>query len=187
MFDSDIDTSGFCEVTATGSAEGTESEISDGIEFLDTTELTDSGEVSDTVIQFDLQNEIVNGGDLDFDCSDNVYHAERMSQAEIDRIDDMWQEDTGKTEKDPYHAKPLEISEINATVEPYHAITSTDIRDISDGITGYPDYGDLTEAESLEDSFASQVEAMSFDELQLEQSRLDQLSQMDDLDRKSVV
>lgn len=182
MFDSDLDTSGFSDVTDTGSAEETAYEAGDGVESLDTTELPDSGDIVDAEMQDDIRSDNVESSEMGSDSSDNMYHASRMSQEEIDRIDDLWQKDTSNAEVEPYHAEPLSVSEISDSVEPYHATGSTDTGDISDEIGSRSEYGDIPQVESIEDSFASQVESMSFDDLQLEQSRLDQLSQMDDMD-----
>ena len=182
MFDSDLDTSGFSEMTDTGGAEGTDQEVGDGVEFLDTLEQTDAGDMGDAELQDDIQSEISRELEVEPDSSDNVYHAARMSQEEVDRIDSLWQDSIGQSEIEPYHAEPFSVSEVNDSVEPYQAIRSADTRDITDEIGGHPEYGDFSGVESIEESFASQVESMSFDDLQLEQSRLDQLSQMDDMD-----
>lgn len=182
MFDSDLDTSGFSEMTDTGGSEGIDQEVGDGVEFLDVLEQTDTGDMGDAELQDDIRSEISGNLEVEPDSSDNVYHATRMSQEEVDRIDSMWQDRTSESEIEPYHAEPFSASEINDSVEPYQAIRIADTRDISDEIDGHPEYGDFTGVESIEDSFASQVESMSFDDLQLEQSRLDQLSQMDDMD-----
>ncbi len=182
MFDSDLDTSGFSEVTDTGGVEEIGQEVGDGADFLDALEQTDSGDMSDAEMQNGIQSEISGELEMEPDSSDNVYHATRMAQEEVDRIDAMWQDSTGKAEIEPYRADPFIANEINDSVEPYQAIRSTDTRDISDEIGGHPEFRDFTGVESIEDAFASQVESMSFDDLQLEQSRLDQLSQMDDMD-----
>ena len=182
MFDSDLDTSGFSEITDTGGAEEIDQEVSDGVEFLDSSVQIDAGDMSDAELQYEIQCDISEEVEIEPDSSDNVYHATRMSQEEVDRIDAMWQENTGKSEIEPYHAEPSPASEINDAVEPYQAIRSTETRDIPHEIGGQSEYGDFTGIESIEDSFASQVESMSFEDLQLEQSRLDQLSQMDDMD-----
>ena len=84
---------------------------------------------------------------------DDFYHAERMSDAEVARIDDLWDE-----------------SKDVSDVEPYKAISSGEISDVDDVA--------LTD----EEKFAAEIESMSLDDLQAERDRLEELSKMSDMD-----
>ena len=84
---------------------------------------------------------------------DKFYHAEHMSDEEVERIDEMWDETKDYVD-----------------VEPYKAIPSGELSDIED-IT-------LT----AEEQFAAEIEAMSLDDLQAERDRLEELSKMSDMD-----
>lgn len=84
---------------------------------------------------------------------DDFYHAEHMSDEEVKRIDEMWDETKDYSD-----------------VEPYKAILSSELSDIED-VT-------LTD----EEKFAAKIESMSLDDLQAERDRLEKLSQMSDMD-----
>lgn len=84
---------------------------------------------------------------------DDFYHAKYMSDEEVKRIDEMW--DDAKDCSD---------------VEPYKAISLGELSDIED-VT-------LTD----EEQFAAKIEAMSLDDLQAERDRLEELSKMSDMD-----
>lgn len=84
---------------------------------------------------------------------DDFYHAEHMSDEEVKRIDEMWDE-----------AKDF------SDVEPYKAISSDELSDIEDVA--------LTD----EEEFAAKIESMSLDDLQAERDRLEELSKMSDMD-----
>lgn len=84
---------------------------------------------------------------------DDFYHAEHMSDEEVKRIDEMWDE-----------AKDY------SDVEPYKAISSGELSDIEDVA--------LTD----EEKFAAIIESMSLDDLQAERDRLEELSKLSDLD-----
>lgn len=84
---------------------------------------------------------------------DDFYHAGHMSDEEVKRIDEMW--DEGKDYSD---------------VEPYKAVSSGELSDIEDVA--------LTD----EEKFAAQIESMSLDDLQTERDRLEELSKMSDMD-----
>lgn len=84
---------------------------------------------------------------------DDFYHAEHMSDEEVKRIDEMWNE-----------AKDY------SDVEPYKAFSSGDLPDIDDL--------NLTD----EEKFAATIESMSLDDLQIERDRLEELSKMSDMD-----
>ena len=84
---------------------------------------------------------------------DDFYHAEHMSDEEVKRIDEMWDE-----------------SKDYSDVEPYKAISSGELSDIEDVA--------LTD----EEKFAVQIESMSLDDLQAERDRLEKLSKMSDMD-----
>jgi len=142
MYDSDFDTSDIGESEYTDS---TDSLGDEDIELLEG--------VSDTKDDEALAEDI----------DDGRYHATRMSDEEVQRIDDMW-------EKDDYR-----------DVEPYRATRIADIDEIPED-TDDTGGGDILSEETIEDQFAADVEAMSFDDLGKEQARLDELSQMDDMD-----
>ena len=84
---------------------------------------------------------------------DDHYHAERMSDEEVKRIDDMWDD-----------------SKDCSDVEPYHAFRVDELSDVEDV------------AMTDEEKFAAEIESMSLDELQEERHRLEELSKMSDLD-----
>lgn len=84
---------------------------------------------------------------------DDFYHAEHMSDEEVKRIDEMWDETKDYSD-----------------VEPYKAIPSGELSDIEDVI--------LTD----EEKFAAKIESMSLDDLQVERDRLEELSKMSDMD-----
>lgn len=84
---------------------------------------------------------------------DDFYHAEHMSDEEVKRIDEMWDETKDYSD-----------------VEPYKAIPSGELSDIED-VT-------LTD----EEKFAAKIESMSLDDLQVERDRLEELSKMSDMD-----
>lgn len=139
-FDADFDVS---DADDSGGEDVSDSLGDEDIEFLDTSDLEAS------MIETD-------------DVEDDVYHATRMSDDEVKRIDDMWKDK--ETDVEPYVATRLsDADEIQG-----------DADDVSDG--------DIPSPESLEDSFAADVEAMSFDDLNKEQARLAELSQMEDID-----
>ena len=136
---------------------------SDDVEFLDTSDTNDK-----------------NGVDLD----DGFYHADHMSAEEVERIDDMW----GDTKEslsnvEPYKASGnAELLAESDIVEPYHATRISDTKEFAGDLADMGEVEDIFSAKSLEEQFASDVEAMTFDDLKVEQDRLDKLSQMDDLD-----
>ena len=84
---------------------------------------------------------------------DDFYHAERMTDEEVARIDDLWDE-----------------SKDVSDVEPYKAISSGELSDVGDVA--------LTD----EEKFAAEIESMSLDDLQAERDRLEELSKMSDID-----
>lgn len=84
---------------------------------------------------------------------DDFYHAKHMSDEEVKRIDEMWDE-------------TKDYSDVGA----YKAISSGELLDIEDV--------DLTD----EEQFAAKIESMSLDDLQAERDRLEELSKMSDMD-----
>lgn len=148
MFDSDYD-SDFAASDiedSSNSSDISDSSSDENVELLDTSDLTDN--MSETE-----------------DAEDDLYHATRMSDEEVQRIDDMWKEE-----------KSMEDD-----IEPYKATRLSDADDLtedSDDVSGE----NVLQSESLEDAFAADVEAMSFDDLYKEQERIDKLSKMDDMD-----
>lgn len=136
---------------------------SDDIEFLDTS---------------DTEN------DVDVEVDDGFYHATHMSAEEVERIDEMWSDEADiPPDNEPYRASRNSESLLDTDViEPYRATRQSDTQDFASDLDSSGDTNDLLSPLSLEEQFASDVESMSFDDLRVEQERLDQLSQMDDLD-----
>ena len=100
------------------------------------------------------------------DLDEASYHATKMSLEEVQRIDDLW--------KEP--------EDVDTDIEPYRAKALSDNNDLQCDINEESQLTDIGSSESLEDRFASDIEAMSFDDLKAEQERLDRLSQMNDMD-----
>lgn len=172
MFDSDFDTTDISEADCVDIL-GT-----DDVEFLDTSDIKDSS--SDVA---EMQNDDL----LDLEH----YHASRMSEEEVQAIDDLWN-DEPKDDIEPYKATQLTEEQLRETeelwnektagdiVEPYKATRLDHADDISDDSVddSILDIG----AQSLEEQFAAEVDAMSLDDLSKEHERLAALSEMDDLD-----
>lgn len=119
------------------------------------------------------------------ETDDGIYHATKLSEEEVKRIDEMWNE-TGKKSADVeiyQAARNSDIEQIEEVKEPYRATQHLESSDLS---------GELAEPNSsvagaempslLEEQFAAEIESMSFDDLSAEQARIDSLSQMDDMD-----
>lgn len=87
------------------------------------------------------------------DYSDDFYHAERMSEEEVQRIDDLWDDSREFRE-----------------VEPYKAISQSEIADIGNDVL------------TIEERFSNEIDAMSLDELQAERDRIEAIAQMNDMD-----
>lgn len=105
-----------------------------------------------------------------------------MSPDTVAEIDNLWR-DTFDRKVEPYKATKYTDDAIDIeAVEPYRATRQSDTQDFASDLDASGDTNDLLSPLSLEEQFAFDVEAMSFDDLQVEQERLDQLSQMDDLD-----
>ena len=136
---------------------------SDDVEFLDTSDTNDESCV---------------------DLDDGFYHADHMSAEEVERIDDIWNDTPDfSSNVEPYKASSnAELLAESDIVEPYHATRIADTKEFAGDLADAGEVEDTFSAKSLEEQFASDVDAMSFDDLRAEQDRLDQLSQMDDLD-----
>lgn len=103
------------------------------------------------------------------ELDDGNYHATRLSEDEVQRIDDLWENDNKSVDVEPYYAERMteeevsQIDELNKDitldVEPYHA-TPNDLDTLSNEDA---------------DRFAAEIEALSLDELEVEQNRLDKL------------
>lgn len=87
------------------------------------------------------------------DYSDDFYHAERMSEEEVQRIDDLWDDSREFRE-----------------VEPYKAISQSEMADIGNDVS------------TIEERFSNEIDAMSLDELQAEHDRIEAIAQMNDMD-----
>ena len=102
------------------------------------------------------------------ELDDGNYHATHLSEEEVQQIDDLWKENKS-ADIEPYHAERMteeevaRIEELNQDkaldVEPYHAVPN--------------DLDTISEADA--DRFAAEIEALSLDELEVEQERLDKL------------
>lgn len=136
---------------------------SDDVEFLDTADMSDESGV---------------------DLEDGFYHADHMSAEEVERIDDMWNDTPDSTSDiEPYKASSnAELLAESDIVEPYHATRFSDTKELAGDLADTGEVEDTFSAKSLEEQFASDVETMTLDDLKAEQSRLDQLAQMDDSD-----
>lgn len=97
--------------------------------------------------------EKVGGSAVEYDYSDDFYHAERMSEEEVQRIDDLWDDSREFRE-----------------VEPYKAISQSGMADIGNDVL------------TIEERFSNEIDAMSLDELQAERDRLEAIAQMNDMD-----
>lgn len=143
----------------------TVSEVSDTeIELLDVDD-----EATDTTIdKEEIDEAFFDEFSLD-ELDDGRYHATHLSEEEVQQIDEMWQEKNSVADVEPYQAQRLsedEIARINELnenkvidVEPYHAIPN--------------DLDIISEADA--DRFAAEIEALTLDELEVEQERLDKL------------
>ena len=87
------------------------------------------------------------------DYSDDFYHAERMSEEEVQSIDDLWDDSREFRE-----------------VEPYKAISQSEMADIGNDVS------------TIEERFSNEIDAMSLDELQAEHDRIEAIAQMNDMD-----
>ena len=137
---------------------------------------------------YDIESGIPDEGETDDipatdELDDGLYHATRMSEEEVSRIDELWDE-TSKKESDvePYQATRLSDIEQEEVKEPYKATRLSDSSDMAGELSDQRDVVRVDMPSSLEEQFAADVEAMSFDDLSAEQARLDSLSQMDDMD-----
>lgn len=140
------------------------SEVSEAeIEMLDV-----DGELTDITSDDDAVSEaFFDDFSLD-ELDDGNYHATHLSEEEIQQIDDLWKE-SKSADIEPYHAERMteeevaRIEELNQDkaldVEPYHAVPN--------------DLDTISEADA--DRFAAEIEALSLDELEVEQERLDKL------------
>jgi len=161
MCDSDFDTSDTQDTA----------EFDGDIEILDTSDI-------DSSIPEEVETKDISATDELDDC---FYHATRMSEEEVSRIEEMWDE-TGKKEYDvdPYQATRLfDMEQVEEVKEPYKA---TRISDMSGELSGQSDVAGVEVPSSLEEQFAAEIEAMSFDDISAEQARLHSLSQMDDME-----
>lgn len=147
------------------------SEVSEAeIEMLDV-----DGELTDiTTDSEDVSESFFDDFSLD-ELDDGNYHATHLSEEEVQQIDDLWKEERN-ADVEPYHADRMtedevaRIDELNndksLDVEPYHAVPN-DLDTISDADA---------------DRFAAEIEALSLDELEAEQERLDKLHNDTDMD-----
>ena len=132
---------------------------SDDIEFLDTSD--DFTDDSDDV-EAELSEEI----------DDAFYHATPLTSDELDLIDELWTESEADTkDTEPYIATKNEDI-VTDIISPYKAGQLSESNDV---------LGELDDSIDIE-SFAADVESMTFDDLKTEQERLERLSQMKDFD-----
>lgn len=143
----------------------------DDVEFLDTSDSVEE-------ISTDIEN-----SDLDSsnEVDDGLYHATRMSEDEVARIDDMWAQDA-VADVEPYHATKNDVTVEADVVEPYKAVINADSSDLALDLTEPKDLEQSQTIESFEEQFAAEIDAMSLDDLVLERERLERLGGMSDLD-----
>lgn len=170
MFDSDFDSSDVASEDGIDSADVSDTQASDDVEFLDTSDLEE--DVSDS-----MQDDA--GENLD-DSDDGVYHATRLSEEELHQIDALWEDDK-PVDTEPYQATHRSDIDTIDDREPYRATRNIDFsgEEISDEAD---DLADGESTDSIADQFAKDVESMNFEDLEKEQERIDELSRMDDMD-----
>lgn len=172
MFDSDFDSSDM-EIS-----EHVDIPDSDDVELLDT---SDVQEIIDNMLEEQCD-----------DLSDNEsYKATRMTEEQVQAIDALWRSEKNKG-IEPYKATRLTEEQMKQTdeiweeksvgdiPEPYKAIRLDVAADIST-VAGGDTVSDVG-LQSLEEQFAAELDALSFDDLSKEHERLASLSEMDDLD-----
>lgn len=149
--DVDVDVDGVADVSETD------------VEFLEL-----DSEVSDFAVDEEPVGEsFFDDFSLD-EFDDGNYHATHLSEDEVQQIDGLWKEEPAP-DVEPYRAERMtedevaRIDELNhdgtLDVEPYHAVPN--------------DLDTISEADA--DLFAAEIEALSLDELEAEQERLDKL------------
>lgn len=147
----------------------------DGIEFLDTS--SGDADISCQIEQLDTDDNIGNEDLTD----DNYYHASRMSEEEVSRIEDMWNDTSENSDVEPYHATPLsDIEQQSEIVEPYKATRISDSSDIPEEAMDQIDSTDMETESSLEEQFAKDLEEMSLKDMDQEQLRLEALGKLSD-------
>lgn len=172
MFDSDFDSSDM-EIS-----ERVDIPDSDDVELLDT---SDVQEIIDNMLEEQYD-----------DLSDNEsYKATRMTEEQVQAIDALWRSEKNK-DIEPYKATRLTEEQMKQTdeiweekslgdiPEPYKAIRF-DVADDISTVVGGDTVSDVG-SQSLEEQFAAEIDALSFDDLSKEHERLASLSEMDDLD-----
>lgn len=163
-FDSDMDS---CDVSDIDDISGADDiSDSDDVEFLDPS---------------DAESEFIDEVD-----SDDVYVATKMSDDEVLRIEEMWNDTEGVSEDiEPYEATRMsedEISRIDAMyngtkdVEPYRATRNSMDIDVVD-----TDVAEVAASESLEEKFAAEMDALPDDELDTVQAHINVQNQMTEM------
>ena len=156
------------------------SDTNDTAEFDGDIEILDTSDIESSIPEEAETNDIPTTDELD----DGLYRATRMSEEEVGRIDEMWDE-TSKKEFDvePYQAMRLsDMGQAEDVIELDKAARLSESSDMSGELSEQSDVSGGEIPSSLEEQFAADIEAMSFDDLRVEQARLDSLSQMDDMD-----
>ena len=143
----------------------------DDIEFLDTLD-------PDEEISLNIENSDLDNSDK---ADDGLYHATKMSEDEIARIDDIWAQDA-VADVEPYYATKNDVTVEADVVEPYKAVKNADRLDMESDLTETAALGQAQTIESFEEQFAAEIDAMSLDDLVAERERLKRLSSMNDLD-----
>lgn len=146
-------------------------DLDEGIDFLDTSDIDNS-------ILDEAQGEDITADD---EPDDDLYHAVRMSDEEVSRIDDMWDDTSDKKfDVEPYKATSFALDQSEDLEEPYRATHLSDAADVPDAVSDQDDVAEADISPSLEEQFATDVEAMSSDDIAEEQAHLDALSQLND-------
>ncbi len=156
------------------------SDVQDTAEFDGDVELLDTSDIENSIPEEVETDDIPATDELD----DGLYHATRMSEEEVSRIDEMWDETSKKGPiVEPYQAtRHSDMEQVEEVKEPYKARRISDSSDVSGELSDQSDVVGVEMPSSLEEQFAAEIESMSFDDLSAEQARLDSLSQMDDMD-----
>lgn len=155
------------------------SDTQDGCPLDEEIESLDESDIGSSILEDSEMADV----QVDDELDDGVYHATKMAEEEVRRIDELWDETAkGEIDREPYRASHLFDVEQEEIREPYKAIKPLDDSGIDEEKMEESDVSSIDVPASLEEQFAAEVDAMSFDDLSAEQARLDSLSQMADMD-----
>ena len=143
----------------------------DDVEFLDTSDPVEKNSMDLEQSNLDIDNEM----------EDGLHHATKMSEEEVARIDGMWEQDVVE-DIEPYRSINNDVTLETDIIDPYKATRTVDSGDLTSDLRETADLEQLQTYKSFEDQFASEIAAMSFEDLAAEQERLERLGGMCDLD-----